>query len=133
MKVFNNIVYGLKLQKIPRQEIRERAQKVLELVGLAGLEDRYPAQLSGGQQQRVALARALVRNPKVLLLDEPLSNLDAKLREELRFEIKEPGETDGDHIGLRHPRPGRGDGDLGSHRRHGFGQRGSDRHTAGDL
>ena len=88
MKVFNNIVYGLKIQKIPRQKIRERAQQVLELVGLAGLEDRYPAQLSGGQQQRVALARALVGNPKVLLLDEPLSNLDAKLREELRFEIK---------------------------------------------
>jgi iron(III) transport system ATP-binding protein len=88
MKVFNNIVYGLKLQKISRQSIRERAQKVLELVGLDGLEDRYPAQLSGGQQQRVALARALVTNPKVLLLDEPLSNLDAKLREELRFEIK---------------------------------------------
>ena len=88
MKVFNNIVYGLKLQKIPKQKIRERADQVLELVGLAGLEDRYPAQLSGGQQQRVALARALVTNPKVLLLDEPLSNLDAKLREELRFEIK---------------------------------------------
>jgi len=88
MKVFNNIVYGLKLQKIPKQQIRERAQQVLELVGLAGLEDRYPSQLSGGQQQRVALARALVTNPKVLLLDEPLSNLDAKLREELRFEIK---------------------------------------------
>ncbi|KPJ75256.1 MAG: hypothetical protein AMJ54_15490 [Deltaproteobacteria bacterium SG8_13] len=88
MKVFNNIVYGLKLQKVPRQSIREKAQKVLELVGLEGLEDRYPAQLSGGQQQRVALARALVTNPKVLLLDEPLSNLDAKLREELRFEIK---------------------------------------------
>ncbi len=88
MKVYNNIVYGLKLQKIPKQKIRERAQQVLELVGLAGLEDRYPAQLSGGQQQRVALARALVTNPKVLLLDEPLSNLDAKLREELRFEIK---------------------------------------------
>ncbi len=88
MKVFNNIVYGLKLQKLPRQSIQEKAQKVLELVGLGGLEERYPGQLSGGQQQRVALARALVTNPKVLLLDEPLSNLDAKLREELRFEIK---------------------------------------------
>jgi len=88
MKVYNNIVYGLKIQKISRQQIREKALKVLDLVGLNGLEDRYPAQLSGGQQQRVALARALVGNPKVLLLDEPLSNLDAKLREELRFEIK---------------------------------------------
>ncbi|MDY6792273.1 MAG: ABC transporter ATP-binding protein [Thermodesulfobacteriota bacterium] len=88
MKVYNNIVYGLKLQKLSRQSIKEKAQKVLELVGLDGLEDRYPSQLSGGQQQRVALARALVGNPKVLLLDEPLSNLDAKLREELRFEIK---------------------------------------------
>lgn len=88
MKVFNNIVYGLKLMKISRQSIQERAQQVLKLVGLDGLEDRYPSQLSGGQQQRVALARALVSNPKVLLLDEPLSNLDAKLREELRFEIK---------------------------------------------
>mgnify|MGYP001828720800 FL=1 len=88
MKVYNNIVYGLKIQKMSRQQINEKAQKVLELVGLSGLEDRYPAQLSGGQQQRVALARALVGNPKVLLLDEPLSNLDAKLREELRFEIK---------------------------------------------
>ncbi len=88
MKVYNNVVYGLKLQHLSRQEIKQKARKVLELVGLSGLEDRYPAQLSGGQQQRVALARALVGNPKVLLLDEPLSNLDAKLREELRFEIK---------------------------------------------
>mgnify|MGYP001826419266 CR=1 FL=1 len=88
MKVFNNIVYGLKLQKLPKKEIKDKAQNVLKLVGLSGLENRYPSQLSGGQQQRVALARALVRNPKVLLLDEPLSNLDAKLREELRFEIK---------------------------------------------
>ncbi len=88
MKVLQNVGYGLKLQKIPRPQIREMARQVLELVGLKGLEDRYPSQLSGGQQQRVALARALVRNPKVLLLDEPLSNLDAKLREKMRFEIK---------------------------------------------
>jgi len=88
MKVYSNIVYGLKLQRLSRQVIKKKAHEVLKLVGLAGLEDRYPSQLSGGQQQRVALARALVGNPKVLLLDEPLSNLDAKLREELRFEIK---------------------------------------------
>jgi len=88
MKVLQNVVYGLKLQKIPMKSIRERAASVLEMVGLSGLENRYPGQLSGGQQQRVALARALVRNPKVLLLDEPLSNLDAKLREKMRFEIK---------------------------------------------
>jgi iron(III) transport system ATP-binding protein len=88
MKVYKNIVYGLKLQRIPSRSIRERAEQVLELVGLTGLQERYPAQLSGGQQQRVALARALVGNPKVLLLDEPLSNLDAKLREKMRFEIK---------------------------------------------
>ena len=88
MRVLHNVVYGLRLQKIPKAQIREMGHKVLELVGLKGLEERYPSQLSGGQQQRVALARALVRNPKVLLLDEPLSNLDAKLREKMRFEIK---------------------------------------------
>jgi iron(III) transport system ATP-binding protein len=88
MRIFSNVAYGLKLQKLPRAEIRSRTMEVLEMVGLGGLEERYPSQLSGGQQQRVALARALVRNPKVLLLDEPLSNLDAKLREKMRFEIK---------------------------------------------
>ncbi len=88
MRVLDNVAYGLKLQRLPKRVVKERVTEVLELVGLAGLEGRYPTQLSGGQQQRVALARALVRNPKVLLLDEPLSNLDAKLRERMRFEIK---------------------------------------------
>lgn len=88
MRVFDNIAYGLKLEKLPKHVIKEKVTEILESAGLAGLERRYPAQLSGGQQQRVALARALVRNPKVLLLDEPLSNLDAKLRERMRFEIK---------------------------------------------
>jgi iron(III) transport system ATP-binding protein len=88
LRVFDNVAYGLKLQRFSKQEIREKVTEVLESVGLSGLGRRYPGQLSGGQQQRVALARALVRKPKVLLLDEPLSNLDAKLRERMRFEIK---------------------------------------------
>ena len=88
LNVFENIAYGLNVQRLPKDVIERRVGKVLELVHLEGYGQRAPTQLSGGQQQRVALARALVMEPKVLLMDEPLSNLDAKLREEMRTEIR---------------------------------------------
>src|SRR5712691_1676492 len=82
--VFDNVAYGLKLRRVPSGEIKQRVEKALAQIGLSHLVERYPHQLSGGQQQRVALARALVYEPPIILLDEPLSNLDAKLREEAR-------------------------------------------------
>src|SRR6266853_3659230 len=87
--VFENVVFGLKLRKVPAAEARKQVTEALALVNLSGLEARYPNELSGGQQQRVALARSLVVEPDILLLDEPLSNLDAKLRERMRTELKE--------------------------------------------
>ncbi len=88
MTIFDNVGYGLKIKKVSAKESAEKVNRALSLVNLTGLEKRYPGQLSGGQQQRVALARALVLNPDVLLLDEPLSNLDAKIRQQVRAEIR---------------------------------------------
>ena len=86
--VFENLAYGLRLKKVPDATMRARVTQALEMVRMGGTAERYPAELSGGQQQRVALARALVLEPRLLLFDEPLSNLDASLREHMRFEIK---------------------------------------------
>ncbi len=88
MSVFDNVAYPLRLARTGAAALNERCERAIALVGLEGLEARLPSQLSGGQQQRVALARALVPEPRLLLLDEPLNNLDANLREEMRFEIK---------------------------------------------
>ncbi|TBL75642.1 ABC transporter ATP-binding protein [Paenibacillus thalictri] len=88
MTVFDNVAFGLNLQKTSKAETKERVENALEKMRIFNLKDRYPSELSGGQQQRVAIARAIVTEPKILLLDEPLSNLDAKLRLEMRAELK---------------------------------------------
>ena len=87
MTVYDNMAFGLKLRKMPKNEIKSRVENAAELLGLVELLDRKPSALSGGQRQRVALGRAVVRDPKVFLMDEPLSNLDAKLRVHMRTEI----------------------------------------------
>ncbi|MBZ0305854.1 MAG: ATP-binding cassette domain-containing protein, partial [Anaerolineae bacterium] len=89
MTALENVMFGLEMERVPRQESRERAMKALELVQLSSAATRKPSALSGGQQQRVALARALVKNPTVLLLDEPLGALDLKLRKAMQYELKE--------------------------------------------
>jgi len=87
MKVYDNLAFGLRLRKVPKQEIDRRVREAAEMLGISELLDRYPRQLSGGQRQRVALGRAIVRHPQVFLMDEPLSNLDAKLRVQTRAEL----------------------------------------------
>jgi ABC-type sugar transport system ATPase subunit len=88
MTVYDNLTFPMQLKKVPKEEMKERAQRVADMMDIGHLMDRKPAQLSGGQQQRVALGRALVKEPKLLLFDEPLSNLDARLRLSMRGEIK---------------------------------------------
>ena len=89
MTVFDNVAYGLRVRKLPQAEVRQNVQRVLDLVQMQDFADRPASKLSGGQQQRVAVARAIAFSPSVLLFDEPLSNLDAKLRAEMRVELRE--------------------------------------------
>ena len=109
LSVRENILFGVKVRREPAADHGRRLARVADLLGLSGLLERKPSQLSGGQQQRVALGRAIIAETKVCLMDEPLSNLDAQLRQEMRREMRDAAAEARHHHGLRHPRPDRGD------------------------
>ncbi len=133
MSVLENVGYGLTVARLPKAEVLEKAQAALATVGLTGFDARLPSELSGGQQQRVAVARALVLEPGVLLFDEPLSNLDARLRRQMREEIRDLQQRLVAYGRLCHPRSIRGDGGLGSDHRHEQGRGGAGRRAARPL
>ena len=130
MSVRKNIGYGLKVRRTPKDEARRRVDEVAELLGLEDLLERKPAQLSGGQRQRVAMGRAIVREPKAFLMDEPLSNLDAKLRVEHARLARAAARTARRDDGLRHARPDRGDDARPARRRDARRPRAPGRHAA---
>ena len=117
LDVAANMGFALKQQGVPKEERMQRVREVAKLLDLEPYLDRKPRNLSGGQRQRVAMGRAIVRRPQVYLMDEPLSNLDAKLRVQTRTELVELQSAPGGHDRLRDPRPGRGDDDGRSRRR----------------
>ena len=114
--MFENVAYGLRAKNAPKSEIPERVTKALAMVKMGEFAQAAPAKLSGGQQQRVALARALVNRPRVLLLDEPLSALDANLRRQMQVELKSLQREVGYNFYFCDARPGRGHGALRSRR-----------------
>jgi len=103
MSVFDNMAFGLRMRKFPAAEVDRRVKDAAGILGIHDHLHRKPRQLSGGQRQRVALGRAIVRNPQVFLFDEPLSNLDAKLRVQMRVELKKTPRSAGNHFTIRHP------------------------------
>ena len=132
LTVFDNIAFGLRLRKVDKAQIGRRVGQMLELVDLPNVAARYPAQLSGGQQQRVAIARSLVLEPSLLLFDEPLSNLDFKLRIQMRYELRDLQTAAREDRGLRHPRSDRGARPVRPHRRPVAGSDRAGRH-AGEI
>ena len=133
MTVGKNMAFSLMLAKEDKATIDAKVGRAAEILALTPLLDRYPRQLSGGQRQRVAMGRAIVRDPQVFLFDEPLSNLDAKLRVAMRSEIKELHQRLEDDVGLRHARPDRGDDDGRQDRRHARRPHRADRQSARAL